>query len=60
MDLSIPKINGMESTRRILKEFPDVKVIEAHRAHLMSKLDIHTTAGITLYAVERGIIATHE
>jgi len=37
-----------------------VKTVEAHRANLMSKLDTHTTASLTLFAVERGITATHE
>ena len=33
-----------------------IKTVEKHRNHLMSKLDIHETAGLTRYAVEAGII----
>jgi DNA-binding NarL/FixJ family response regulator len=32
------------------------KTIEKHREHLMRKLDIHDTAGLTRYAIEAGII----
>jgi two-component system response regulator NreC len=32
------------------------KTVETHRSHLMSKLDIHTTAGLTRYAISRGIV----
>jgi DNA-binding NarL/FixJ family response regulator len=33
-----------------------IKTVEKHRAHLMSKLDIHDTAGLTRYAIGAGII----
>jgi DNA-binding NarL/FixJ family response regulator len=33
-----------------------VKTVEKHRAHLMTKLDIHDTAGLTRYAIGAGII----
>jgi DNA-binding NarL/FixJ family response regulator len=33
-----------------------VKTIEKHREHLMEKLDIHDTAGLTRYAISAGII----
>lgn len=33
-----------------------VKTVEKHREHLMKKLDIHHTAGLTRYAVSAGII----
>jgi len=32
------------------------KTVEKHRDHLMRKLDIHDTAGLTRYAIEAGII----
>ena len=32
------------------------KTVEKHRAHLMEKLDIHDTAGLTRYAIGAGII----
>lgn len=33
-----------------------IKTVEKHRDHLMRKLDIHDTAGLTRYAIESGII----
>jgi DNA-binding NarL/FixJ family response regulator len=33
-----------------------IKTVEKHRQHLMGKLDIHDTAGLTRYAVSAGII----
>ena len=33
-----------------------VKTVEKHRDHLMHKLDIHDTAGLTRYAIAAGII----
>ena len=33
-----------------------VKTVEKHREHLMEKLDIHDTAGLTRYAIGAGII----
>jgi two-component system response regulator NreC len=32
------------------------KTVESHRSHLMNKLDIHTTVGLTRYAISRGIV----
>ena len=31
--------------------------VETHRAHIMQKLDLHSTAELVLYAVRRGVIA---
>ena len=33
-----------------------IKTVEKHREHLMRKLDIHDTAGLTRYAIEAGVI----
>jgi DNA-binding NarL/FixJ family response regulator len=33
-----------------------IKTVEKHRGHLMAKLDIHDTAGLTRYAIATGII----
>jgi len=33
-----------------------MKTVEKHRQHLMEKLDIHDTAGLTRYAIAHGII----
>ena len=33
-----------------------IKTVEKHRQHLMDKLNLHETAGLTRYAIEHGII----
>ncbi len=33
-----------------------IKTVEKHREHLMQKLDIHDTAGLTRYAITTGVI----
>ena len=33
-----------------------IKTVEKHRQHLMKKLDLHDTAGLTRYAIAAGII----
>ena len=33
-----------------------IKTVEKHRQHLMEKLNIHDTAGLTRYAIAAGII----
>jgi DNA-binding NarL/FixJ family response regulator len=33
-----------------------IKTVEKHRQHLMDKLNIHDTAGLTRYAIAHGII----
>jgi DNA-binding NarL/FixJ family response regulator len=33
-----------------------IKTVEKHRQHLMAKLNIHDTAGLTRYAISAGII----
>ena len=37
-----------------------VKTVEKHRAHLMSKLDIHDVAGLVRFAVQRRLIFLSE
>ena len=37
-----------------------VKTVETHRAHLMDKLDIHSTAGLTRYAIRKGVISADQ
>jgi two-component system, NarL family, response regulator NreC len=34
-----------------------VATVETHRAHILQKLDIHSTAELVLYAVRRGVIS---
>jgi DNA-binding NarL/FixJ family response regulator len=48
--------------RRSNKDIADLlsvspSTIETHRAHILQKLDVHSTADIVLYAVRRGIIS---
>jgi DNA-binding NarL/FixJ family response regulator len=46
-----------EANKRIAAELAiSIKTVEKHREHLMRKLDIHDTAGITRYAIGAGII----
>jgi DNA-binding NarL/FixJ family response regulator len=33
-----------------------IKTVEKHREHLMQKLNIHDTAGLTRYAISAGVI----
>lgn len=33
-----------------------VKTVETHRAHIMSKLDLHDVAGLIKYAIKKGIV----
>ncbi len=37
--------------------FLSPSTVETHRAHIMEKLDVHTTAEIVLYAVRKGVIS---
>ena len=34
-----------------------LKTIEKHRANLMKKLDLHNAAGLTVYAVDKGLVS---
>jgi len=38
--------------------FISIKTVEKHRQQLMYKLDIHDVAGLTRYAIAKGIIET--
>lgn len=33
-----------------------VKTVETHRANLMKKLDLHSAAALTAYAIEKGLV----
>ena len=46
-----------EANKQIAAELGiSIKTVEKHRDHLMRKLDIHDTAGLTRYAITAGII----
>lgn len=36
--------------------YVSVRTVETHREHIMKKLDIHSAAGLTKYAIENGIV----
>jgi len=47
------------STRKIAELlFISVKTVEAHRSHIMEKLDLHNIADLTRYAIRTGIISS--
>jgi DNA-binding NarL/FixJ family response regulator len=49
-----------EANKQIATELGiSIKTVEKHRSHLMQKLAIHDTAGLTRYAIEKGIIESH-
>ena len=46
-----------EANKQVAAELGiSIKTVEKHRAHLMQKLDIHETAGLTRFAISTGII----
>lgn len=46
-----------EGNKQIAAELTiSIKTVEKHRDHLMQKLDIHDTAGLTRYAIAEGIV----
>lgn len=38
--------------------FLSIKTVETHKAHLMEKLNLHTTTDLIKYALQKGIIST--
>ncbi len=47
---------GMANKQSAAELGISIKTVEKHRQHLMSKLGIHDTAGLTRYAINAGII----
>jgi DNA-binding NarL/FixJ family response regulator len=46
-----------KANKQVAKELGiSIKTVEKHRQHLMKKLDLHDTAGLTRYAIAAGII----
>jgi DNA-binding NarL/FixJ family response regulator len=72
MDIAMPLLNGLEATRQVEvlqliaegkanKETAaelgvSIRTVEKHGEKVMSKLNIHDTAGLTRYAIGAGII----
>jgi DNA-binding NarL/FixJ family response regulator len=48
---------GRSNTEAAAQLDVEVSTVEAHRASLMQKLNLHSTAEIVLYAVRKGLIA---
>jgi len=49
------------STQQIAQKFKiSVKTVEAHRAQLMDRLDIHDVAGLVRYAIKIGLITADD
>lgn len=45
------------TNKQVASDFSiSIKTVEKHRQHIMDKLQIHDTAGLTRYAIEHGII----
>ena len=40
--------------------FISLKTVEAHRSHIMDKLDLHNAAELTKYAIQKGIISSED
>ena len=36
-----------------------IKTVEKHRANIMNKLDLHNVAGLTSYAIEKGLVSSN-
>jgi len=45
------------TNRKVAKDlYISVKTVEAHRAHIMQKLDIHEVARLVKYAIQKGLV----
>jgi PAS domain S-box-containing protein len=48
--------NGNANKQIAMELEISMRTVEKHRAHLMTKLDIHDTAGLTRYAMDSGLL----
>ena len=48
---------GRSTKQTALQLQVSVKTVETHRLQIMRKLDIHSIAGLTKYAIQEGLIA---
>ncbi len=47
---------GMTNQQIADKLFISVRTVDTHRTNMMQKLDIHDTAGLVRYAIEKGVV----
>ena len=47
---------GLGNKEIAAKLFVSVRTVETHRERIIKKLDIHTVAGLTRYALTKGIV----
>jgi len=50
--------SGCSNKQIAAKLFISVKTVETHRARIMQKLDLHTTADLVRYAIQSGLVET--
>lgn len=57
----ILKLIAEGQTNKAMAKFLSIspKTVEKHRANLMAKLDVHSTAGLTAFAVQKGLTDHH-
>lgn len=48
---------GMSNKRVAMRLVLSVKTIEKHRSNFMRKLELHNTAGITMFAISKGLVS---
>ena len=51
---------GHTTKEMAAKLFLSARTVEAHRANLMKKLEIHNVAGLTKYAIREGLTSTED
>ena len=54
-DSTIRLVHGAGEIAEALKV--SIKTVEYHKSRIMAHLNIHTAAGLTRYAIDRGIVA---
>ncbi|MGO1190186.1 LuxR C-terminal-related transcriptional regulator, partial [Vibrio casei] len=58
-DMILKMVAQGESSKKIAKSLNiSYRTVETHRQNIKHKLDLYTTAGLTKYAVEKGILSS--